>query len=150
MFNGVLKWRTSLASPYPPRLAKAYAELVHRSLLLRDAALCVGKEVPMAVEEHNDGFFCPTVAPYWPEDDALKKEFLTTFQETRGLRCSQRCEVDGDAVTEALLGRGLVPEVMGVSKAVLENVIFCHQEESNWYSPCPATRDSPRARARRC
>ena len=25
-----------------------------------------------------------------------------------------------------------IPELMGVSKAVLENVIFCHQEESNW------------------
>ena len=22
---------------------------------------------------------------------------------------------------------------LGVSKAVLDNVIFCHQEESNWY-----------------
>ena len=26
----------------------------------------------------------------------------------------------------------LVPSLMGVSKAVLENVIFVHQEESNW------------------
>eukprot|EP00941_MAST-03F_sp_MAST-3F-sp1_P000454 g454.t1 len=26
----------------------------------------------------------------------------------------------------------LVPELLGVSKAVLDNVIFCHQEESNW------------------
>jgi DNA repair protein RAD50 len=25
-----------------------------------------------------------------------------------------------------------VPRLMGVSKAILENVIFCHQEESNW------------------
>ena len=25
-----------------------------------------------------------------------------------------------------------VPYIMGVSKAVLENVIFCHQEESSW------------------
>lgn len=25
-----------------------------------------------------------------------------------------------------------VPDLMGVSKPVLENVIFCHQEESNW------------------
>jgi len=25
-----------------------------------------------------------------------------------------------------------VPELMGVSQAVLENVIFCHQEESLW------------------
>eukprot|EP00955_Chlamydomonas_euryale_P052519 355181-Chlamydomonas_euryale.AAC.11 len=26
----------------------------------------------------------------------------------------------------------MVPSLMGVSKAVLENVIFVHQEESNW------------------
>ncbi|CAD7936014.1 unnamed protein product [Amoebophrya sp. A120] len=26
----------------------------------------------------------------------------------------------------------LVPQFMGVEKAILENVIFCHQEESNW------------------
>ncbi|KAJ2879871.1 DNA repair protein rad50, partial [Coemansia aciculifera] len=26
----------------------------------------------------------------------------------------------------------MMPEQLGVSKAVLENVIFCHQEESNW------------------
>lgn len=26
----------------------------------------------------------------------------------------------------------VVPETLGVSKAILENVIFCHQEESNW------------------
>jgi DNA repair protein RAD50 len=26
----------------------------------------------------------------------------------------------------------VVPNLMGVSKAILENVIFCHQEESNW------------------
>jgi len=25
-----------------------------------------------------------------------------------------------------------VPQLMGVSRAILENVIFCHQEESNW------------------
>jgi DNA repair protein RAD50 len=25
-----------------------------------------------------------------------------------------------------------VPELMGVSKAIIENVIFCHQEDSNW------------------
>eukprot|EP00392_Amoebophrya_sp_AT5.2_P015173 g15372.t1 len=26
----------------------------------------------------------------------------------------------------------LIPQFMGVEKAILENVIFCHQEESNW------------------
>jgi len=26
--------------------------------------------------------------------------------------------------------------LLGVSKAVLDNVIFCHQEDSNWYAVC--------------
>ena len=25
-----------------------------------------------------------------------------------------------------------VPELLGVSAAILENVVFCHQEDSNW------------------
>ena len=25
-----------------------------------------------------------------------------------------------------------VPELMGVSRAIIDNVIFCHQEDSNW------------------
>ena len=25
-----------------------------------------------------------------------------------------------------------MPELLGVSKAILESVIFCHQEESSW------------------
>lgn len=31
-----------------------------------------------------------------------------------------------------------VPRLMGVSTAILDNVIFCHQEESNWplAEPC--------------
>eukprot|EP00742_Colponemidia_sp_Colp-10_P008951 GILJ01009725.1.p1 GENE.GILJ01009725.1~~GILJ01009725.1.p1 ORF type:complete len:1308 (+),score=257.68 GILJ01009725.1:108-3926(+) len=32
-----------------------------------------------------------------------------------------------------------IPELMGVSKAVLENVIFCHQEDSNWPLADPKT-----------
>ena len=31
-----------------------------------------------------------------------------------------------------------VPFLLGVSKAILENVIFCHQEESNWPLSEPA------------
>lgn len=25
-----------------------------------------------------------------------------------------------------------MPELLGVSRAILDNVIFCHQEDSNW------------------
>lgn len=31
-----------------------------------------------------------------------------------------------------------VPYLLGVSRAILENVIFCHQEESNWPLSEPA------------
>ena len=31
-----------------------------------------------------------------------------------------------------------IPKQLGVSKAILENVIFCHQEESNWPLSAPA------------
>jgi DNA repair protein RAD50 len=31
-----------------------------------------------------------------------------------------------------------VPRLMGVSTAILDNVIFCHQEESNWPLSEPA------------
>jgi DNA repair protein RAD50 len=31
-----------------------------------------------------------------------------------------------------------VPTQLGVSKAILQNVIFCHQEESNWPLSEPA------------
>ena len=32
-----------------------------------------------------------------------------------------------------------IPELMGVSKPILENVIFCHQEDSNWPLEDPGT-----------
>eukprot|EP00741_Cyanophora_paradoxa_P007128 tig00001093_g6899.t1 len=32
-----------------------------------------------------------------------------------------------------------VPELMGVSKAILENVVFCHQDDSNWPLDDPKT-----------
>lgn len=32
-----------------------------------------------------------------------------------------------------------IPQLLGVSKAVLENVIFCHQEDSYWPLAEPAT-----------
>lgn len=32
-----------------------------------------------------------------------------------------------------------VPRQLGVSKAILENVIFCHQEDSNWPLAEPAS-----------
>ncbi|KAJ1493628.1 AAA domain-containing protein [Baffinella frigidus] len=61
-----------------------------------------------------------------------KKGDKQTFQQLEGnikvrppphrMSPSKRC-LDMD---------NIVPSLMGVSKAVLENVIFCHQEESNW------------------
>jgi hypothetical protein len=48
--------------------------------------------------------------------------FHCTVAQGKGNSASHRC-ADMDA---------LVPTLMGVSPAVLEHVIFCHQEESNW------------------
>lgn len=31
-----------------------------------------------------------------------------------------------------------IPQLLGVSKAILENVIFCHQEDSAWPMSEPA------------
>lgn len=32
-----------------------------------------------------------------------------------------------------------IPRLLGVSRSILENVIFCHQEESNWPLSEPAS-----------
>jgi len=54
---------------------------------------------------------------------ALDQTIQTINKETREKEAvSHRC-VDMDRI---------VPTLMGVSKAILENVIFVHQEESNW------------------
>eukprot|EP01117_Protostelium_nocturnum_P015393 TRINITY_DN5966_c0_g1_i2.p1 TRINITY_DN5966_c0_g1~~TRINITY_DN5966_c0_g1_i2.p1 ORF type:complete len:776 (-),score=318.58 TRINITY_DN5966_c0_g1_i2:1713-3998(-) len=49
---------------------------------------------------------------------------LQTYNPATGEKVSQsyRC-ADMD---------NLIPELMGVSKSILESVIFCHQEDSNW------------------
>lgn len=42
---------------------------------------------------------------------------------------------DGQKVSQSFRCADLdkeIPELMGVSKPILENVIFCHQEDSNW------------------
>lgn len=43
----------------------------------------------------------------------------------------------------------LMPTLLGVSKAVLEHVVFCHQEDSNWPLQASATRASPLSRTHR-
>mmetsp|Transcript_10117 Transcript_10117/g.29059 ORF Transcript_10117/g.29059 Transcript_10117/m.29059 type:complete len:1316 (-) Transcript_10117:363-4310(-) len=54
---------------------------------------------------------------------ALDQTIRTINQQTRETEAvSHRC-VDMDRI---------VPQIMGVSKAILENVVFVHQEESNW------------------
>ncbi|GAM22057.1 hypothetical protein SAMD00019534_052320 [Acytostelium subglobosum LB1] len=57
-------------------------------------------------------------------------------QEYRQLDASlQSFNADGQKVSKSLRCGDLdkeIPELMGVSKPVLKNVIFCHQEESNW------------------
>nr|USW07897.1 DNA repair protein RAD50 [Crypthecodinium cohnii] len=57
-----------------------------------------------------------------PQYKAIDSVLRTTAEDGTKPSLSHRC-VDMDAQ---------VPELMGVSKAVLENVIFCHQEDSSW------------------
>lgn len=57
-----------------------------------------------------------------PQYKALESVLRTTADDGSKASLSHRC-VDMDAQ---------VPELMGVSRAVLENVIFCHQEDSSW------------------
>ena len=57
-----------------------------------------------------------------PTFKALESVLRTTADDGSKASLSHRC---ADMDTQ-------VPELMGVSRAVLENVIFCHQEESSW------------------
>lgn len=53
---------------------------------------------------------------------AVESVLRTMSEDGSKASISQRC---ADMDTQ-------VPELMGVSRAILENVIFCHQEESSW------------------
>lgn len=57
-----------------------------------------------------------------PQFKALDSVLRTMGEDGNKASLSHRC-ADMDLQ---------VPELMGVSKAMLENVIFCHQEESSW------------------
>ena len=48
-------------------------------------------------------------------------EALATDRSKRGVISTKCAEMDAE-----------IPQLLGVSKAVLENVIFCHQEDSYW------------------
>ena len=52
---------------------------------------------------------------------------LTTKPDQRGVISTKCAEMDSE-----------IPQLLGVSKAVLENVIFCHQEDSYWPLAEPA------------
>jgi len=56
------------------------------------------------------------------EFKALDSSIAHKDEKGQNVSVSKKC-VDFDKT---------VPRLMGVSKAVLENVIFCHQEEANW------------------
>jgi DNA repair protein RAD50 len=57
------------------------------------------------------GKVCPMVAASSPEIHVFQRAVIST-------KCA---ELDAE-----------IPQLLGVSKAVLENVIFCHQEDSYW------------------
>lgn len=57
-----------------------------------------------------------------PTFKALESVLRTMSEDGSKASLSHRC---ADMDTQ-------VPELMGVSRAILENVVFCHQEESSW------------------
>merc|ERR1719172_443324 len=57
-----------------------------------------------------------------PQFKALESVLRAQKEDGDKVSLSHRC---ADMDTQ-------VPELMGVSKAILDNVIFCHQEESLW------------------
>lgn len=57
-----------------------------------------------------------------PQYKALESVLRTMAEDGSKASLSHRC---ADMDTQ-------IPELMGVSRAVLENVIFCHQEDSSW------------------
>lgn len=56
------------------------------------------------------------------EFKALDSVLRTTNEKNEKVSISMKCS-DMDR---------LVPENLGVTAAIVENVMFCHQEESNW------------------
>ncbi|PNH09406.1 DNA repair protein RAD50, partial [Tetrabaena socialis] len=71
----------------------------------------------------------------------VTRSFLLTQKKTalqfKSLDAVMTCNNKDTGARETLTYRcadldRIVPPLMGVSKAVLENVIFVHQEESNW------------------
>ena len=56
------------------------------------------------------------------EFKALDSVIRTTNERDEKVSISMKCS-DMDR---------LVPENLGVTAAIVENVMFCHQEESNW------------------
>ena len=56
------------------------------------------------------------------EFKALDSVLRTTNEKDEKVSISMKC-TDMDK---------LVPENLGVTSAIVENVMFCHQEESNW------------------
>ena len=65
-YNGEFRFMTSLASPYPPKLASLFASLVRNSLVLRKRAVDCGVETPMAVCKYDAGRPFPAVGPFFP------------------------------------------------------------------------------------
>ena len=58
-----------------------------------------------------------------------KKECFKRIEQFLRIKSKDRTETIGHTCAEI---DKQVPDLMGISKAVLENVILCHQENSNW------------------
>ena len=86
-YEGEWRWRTSLASPYPPELALEYARLVRQSLEDREQAVLAGTETPMAKPEFDYGLPLHMASPKIPPirlvtyDDAFVASLKSMYTE---------------------------------------------------------------------
>ncbi|ONK59121.1 uncharacterized protein A4U43_C08F3180, partial [Asparagus officinalis] len=89
---------------------------------------CTGKLPPNSRSGHSF-IYDPKVAGEIETKGQIKLRFKTDAGKDVKVCLSYRCaDMDRE-----------IPQVMEVSKAILENVIFVHQDESNWPVQDPST-----------
>lgn len=103
---------------------KAQIRMLFRTGLgpARDKEICAIRSFQLTNKRDNKGRIKP-------QFKALESVLRTMGEDGSKASLSHRC---ADMDTQ-------VPELMGVSKAILESVIFCHQEDSSWPLQDPIT-----------
>mmetsp|Transcript_21623 Transcript_21623/g.40067 ORF Transcript_21623/g.40067 Transcript_21623/m.40067 type:complete len:1328 (-) Transcript_21623:167-4150(-) len=103
---------------------KAQIKMLFRTGLgpTRDKEICAIRSFQLSNKRDNKGRIKP-------QFKAIDSVLRTSTEDGNKASLSHRC---ADMDTQ-------VPELMGVSKAILESVIFCHQEDSSWPLQDPIT-----------